>query len=70
MTWIHGFIICFSLAIVAACGMSPSCQPMMSKLGDLALVAISAASGNAMRAAFQHASGKRTNNKRKLRGKR
>lgn len=48
MTWKHAFVICFSLAVVAICGLSSSCQPMMSKLGDLALVAIGAVSGNAM----------------------
>jgi hypothetical protein len=48
MTWKHAFIICFALAVVAACGMSANCGPMMTKLGDLAMVAISAAAGNAM----------------------
>lgn len=48
MTWKHAFIICFALGIVALCGMSSVCQPMTTKLGDLALVAIGAVSGNAM----------------------
>lgn len=48
MTWKHAFIICFSLLIVAICGMSSTCQPMTSKLGDLALVVIGAVGGNAM----------------------
>lgn len=48
MTAIHGFVICFVFAIVALCGHSPNCGPNMGKLGDLALVAIGAVSGNAM----------------------
>ena len=48
MTWKHVFLVCFALALVTVCGLSSTCQPMMSKLGDLAMIAISAAAGNAM----------------------
>jgi hypothetical protein len=48
MTKVHGFVMCFALLVVALCGMSSACQPNVSKLGDLALVAIGAVSGNAM----------------------
>lgn len=48
MTWKHVFLVCFALALVTVCGLSSTCQPMMSKLGDLAMIAISAAAGNAL----------------------
>jgi hypothetical protein len=50
MTKIHGFVICFVFLTVAVCGFSAHCSPNMGKLGDLALVAIGAVSGNAMNA--------------------
>ncbi len=57
MTKVHGFVICFIFTIVAVCGFSAHCSPNMSKLGDLALVAIGAVSGNAMN---EHLKARRT----------
>jgi hypothetical protein len=65
MTWKHAFIVCFALLLVAVCGFSANCQPNMGKLGDLALVAIGAVSGNAMNE-VRH-SIKRKNKQRKTR---